>query len=319
MSAEMAEQPEVLAALVARREEIAETVASVLPGRDRSVPSFQGLCLVARGSSDNVAVHARYLLELATGRPVSMVAPSLHTLYDADVDYRGQLVLAVTNDKASSLASVAHAVVDLRAGSEQAVPATKTVTAQLVALILITCALGGDRRPFLPSSVDDLAGLPDEVAAVLADHGSVAAVAGRVTAAKVVATVGRGLTYAAALETALKIRESARMTSEGWSAADLRHGPIAALDPDSVVIGFAVPGPAESDTRTLLAGVLKEGVPIVLVGSDADADLPLPPTPEALAAVVGIVRGQQLALEVARRRGLDPDAPAGLSKVTPTT
>src|SRR5690349_12831120 len=176
MASEMADQPDVLRQLVERRDEIAGGIRALIDGR------FAGVSLLARGSSDNVAVHARYLLELTTGRPVALAAPSLHTLYDARVDYSGQLVIAVsqsgatpeivtvlerlnragartvavTNDENSALARAADLVVDLRAGAEVAVPATKTVTAQLVALTLLARGLNPDTTPFGDADLDEL-------------------------------------------------------------------------------------------------------------------------------------------------------------------
>ena len=170
--------------------------------RALSADGFAGVSLIARGSSANVAVHARYVLEMATGRPVGLVAPSLQTLYRTPVDYAGRLVIAVsqsgstpeivetldrladagartvavTNDEKSDLARAADLVVALDAGPEVAVPATKTVTAQLVALALVARALAGgsDRVPF---SDADLRRLPDAVDAVLTDTDGIAAVA----------------------------------------------------------------------------------------------------------------------------------------------
>ena len=133
--------------------------------------------MVARGSSDNAAVYGRYLLETAIGKPISLAAPSLHTLYGIDVDYSGQLVIAlsqsgatpeivrtlkaledggargvaITNDPESALANTADETIDLELGEELAVPATKTVTGELTALAMIASALG--RMPFTRSIV----------------------------------------------------------------------------------------------------------------------------------------------------------------------
>ncbi|HEY8300361.1 MAG TPA: hypothetical protein VIG48_00545, partial [Jatrophihabitans sp.] len=116
-----------------------------------------------------------------------------------------------------------------------------------------------------------------------------------------------------------KVRESAGIIAEGWSAADLRHGPIAALRSDrTAVIGFFVRGPAGADTEALLTELGDRGLRALRVGEAADVDLQLPPVGEALAVVPAVVRGQQLAHATALRRGIDPDAPFGLSKVTAT-
>src|SRR5215210_4892622 len=176
MAAEMREQPAVLAALAARREQIAREVAAVRPS------PHHGTVLVARGSSDHAAIFGRYLLEPATGRPVALAAPSLHTLYGAPVDYSGFLViavsqsgrtpeiatvleglaaagartLAITNEAASPLAAAADAAVELGAGAEQAVPATKTFLAQALAFAIVAAALGP-----VPWNDGDWARLPE--------------------------------------------------------------------------------------------------------------------------------------------------------------
>src|SRR5262245_13263133 len=186
MAGEMAEQPARLRQLIGRFDEVAERVRGVAP-----VP-LNGICMIARGSSDHAAVYGRYLLEAATGKPVSLAAPSLHTLYGIDVDYGGQLViavsqsgatpeivrtlqalqdaggrgLAITNDPQSALAEAAHGTVELDMGRERAVPATKTVTGELTAFAIIACALG--RAPFTRG---ELKAIPGWVQEVLDDSG----------------------------------------------------------------------------------------------------------------------------------------------------
>lgn len=336
MAAEMAEQPDRLAALLDRREEIAALVRSLAPAPG----SLAGTTIVARGSSDNAGVYGRYLIELASRRPVGLASPSLQTLYDARVDYGGYLAVAVsqsgttpeivttlqrlqaagaagvavTNDAESPLAGAAQGLVALEAGEELAVPATKTVTATMAALAMIAAALGAP--PFAP----EVAGrLPGWVADVLADQGSAEQVAERLQSAGRLVTVGRGLMYGAALETALKLKETTLTAAEGFSAADLRHGPIAVVERGLPVLALVAAGPAREDMDALVAELGERGAQVLTVGDAPAADLPLPAgVPEALAAILAVVRAQQLALALARRRGLDPDAPAGLSKVTRT-
>ena len=162
MAAEMAEQPARLRQLIGRHRRDRRA------GTRGGAGAADGITIVARGSSDNAAVYGRYLLEAATGKPISLAAPSLHTLYDVDVDYRGQLViavsqsgatpeivrtlqalqegggsgLAITNDPDSPLAHAADETIALEMGVERAVPATKTVTGQLTAFAIIASALG---------------------------------------------------------------------------------------------------------------------------------------------------------------------------------
>jgi len=326
MSAEMDEQPAVLGRLVDRFEGHAAQVRAIVPDR------LAGVAFLARGSSDNAAVYGRYLCELAAGRPAGLVAPSLLTLYDARVDYDGYLVVAlsqsgatpeivtvcqrlgaagartvaVVNDAESSLAEAVQAVIPIEAGEERAVPATKTVTGELLALAAVASALGP-----VPFDRAALAALPAEVGAVLADPVQPRALAESLAGVERLFVVARGLLYAAALEAALKVKETARIFAEGMSVADFRHGPIAAVDEHVPVVAFDHPGPAQDDVRDLVATLEARGVPV--------GDLALPAAvPEALAPIPAVVRAQQLALALTLARGLDPDAPAGISKVTET-
>jgi glucosamine--fructose-6-phosphate aminotransferase (isomerizing) len=331
MAAELAEQPEVLGRLVSRHEADRDRVLAVLPG------SLAGTVLLARGSSDNVAVYGRYLIELASRRPAGLAAPSVHTRYEADVDYSGYLVVAlsqsgatpeivetaarmrrsgavvvgITNEPGSPLTQVGDLTLLTDAGPELAVPATKTVTAQMLAVDGIAAA-------FDPSLVTtaDLAALPAAVASLVADPGPAEAVAGRWPQARRLIVTGRGLAYAAALETALKIKETARVHAEGLSSADLLHGPIAALDTNLPVIVVSGGDRFAADEAALAARLATEGVPYAVCGRAGD--LPLPAASVVTAPFLATVRGQQLALAASLLRGLNPDAPAGLSKVTAT-
>jgi glucosamine--fructose-6-phosphate aminotransferase (isomerizing) len=334
MQAEMAEQPERLAALIARFDEIAAMVAALRP------QPLAGTSVLARGSSDHAAVYGRYLIEEASGRPAGLAAPSLHTLYRAPVDYSGYLGiavsqsghtpeivtalermqsagaagLAITNDGASPLARAADATLTLGAGEERAVPATKTVTATLVAFALVAGALG--ETPFMS---DELFRVPEWVAGVLDDAAAAERVAAGLVGATRLITVGRGLLLGAALEAALKLKETTMLAAEGFSGADLRHGPIAIVDQGLSVLAFVADGPAHDDMVELVDDLRGRGAKVYVTSAHAGADLPLPAgVPEALVPILAVVRAQQVALSLARARGLDPDAPAGLSKVTAT-
>jgi glutamine---fructose-6-phosphate transaminase (isomerizing) len=334
MAAEMAEQPARLRQLLGRYTAIAERVRGAVP------EPLTGITLVARGSSDNAAVYGRYLLEAATGKPISLAAPSLHTLYDVDVDYSGQLViavsqsgatpeivrtlealqeaggtgLAITNDPAGPLAYAAGQTLDLDVGVERAVPATKTVTGQLTAFAIIAAALG---RP--PFTEGQLFAIPDSVQAVLDDLGPATAAAHELMGASQLIIVARGYLFAAALEAALKIKETCSLLADGYSAADLRHGPIAAVTRDLPVVALCASGPARADVASLVAEMRARQANVLVVGDAGDADVSLPSdVPEPLTPIVAVVRGQQLAYELATALGYDPDRPPGLSKVTAT-
>jgi glutamine---fructose-6-phosphate transaminase (isomerizing) len=334
MAREMAEQPGRLGELIGRFAEIVERVRAVAP------EPLNGIAIVARGSSDHAAVYGRYLLEAATGKPVSLAAPSLHTLYDVEVDYRGQLViavsqsgatpeivqtlealqdgggrgLAITNDPESALARAADETIELGMGEERAVPATKTVTGQLTAFAIAACALG--RAPFAPRALQSV---PELVRAVLNDPAPVATAARELLGASQLIIVARGYLYAAALETALKIKETCSLLADGYSAADLRHGPIAAVTRGFPVVAFCASGRAHADIASLVEELRARRAGVLIVGCGDSADVSLPDAaPEPLAPIVAVVRGQQLAYELAMALGYDPDSPAGLSKVTST-
>ena len=334
MAAEMAEQPAVLSSLLQRQAEISDVVRGVTPRE------MHGAVLIARGSSDNAALYGRYLLEMVMQRPVSLASPSVHTLYRADVDHSGYLAIAVSqsgqtpeivtvlermrasgahtlaivNSRDSPLAAVAEGVIELRAGAEQAVPSTKTFTATLLALALMASVDGA-----APWTQDELGSIPEHCAALLADQARVRDVAAVLSGCDRMVAIARGILLAAASETALKIRETASLFAEAASVADLRHGPIAAVIHDVPVLAFSSPGAAAEDVASMVAELRARGLPVATISGCDGADLSLPPAvPEALQPITASIRGQQVAMCAALARRLDPDAPAGLSKVTLT-
>src|SRR3954454_5984812 len=334
MQAEMAEQPEALSRLAGRFDEDAATVREVLPD------PFAGVVFLARGSSDNAAVYGRYLAELASGRPAGLAAPSLHTLYDAPARYGGFLVVAISqsgetpeivtvcrrlgeagartvavvNDADSPLGGAADAVLALGVGPERAVPATKTVTGQMLAVAAVAAATGP-----VPFDGAELGAMPDAVRAVLDDPEPADGLAARWADSARLFVAARGLLYAAALEAALKIKETTGILAEGISAADLRHGPIGVARGDVPVLALDGGGPGREDVRAVAERARERGAPVAVCGDGQDSELPLPRgLPEALAVFPATVRSQQLAAAMAPPRGIDPDTPAGLTKVTPT-
>jgi glutamine---fructose-6-phosphate transaminase (isomerizing) len=331
MRSDMAAQPAVLAALAARSAELASALAG---------PEPAGVVIVARGSSDYAAVFARYLLEAVTGRPAALAAPSLVTLYGGEPRLDGWLAvgisqsgrtpeivtvlerygaagartIALTNDPDSALAEAADVQIELGAGEELAVPATKTFTAQLAAVALVAESLGpvpwnGGDWERLPGVVEDLLSDPspaEQATEVLGD-------------ADELIVVGRGYLMCVALEAALKLRESAGVRAEGWSAADFRHGPVTVARGDIPLLAVSAAGPAATDVEELAAQLEQDGTRVLRLADAPGADLPYPNVlPEPLAALPATIRAQQLALALALRRGIDPDEPPGLGKVTPT-
>lgn len=341
MQEEMAAQPAVLRRLVARRDRIAEDIRGCLPR------PLRGIVLVARGSSDNAAVHGRYVLEAAARVPVALAAPSLQTRYGVVPALEGHLAIgvsqsgatpeivstlglladggattvAITNVADSPLADLADVTIPLEAGDEVAVPATKTFTAQAAAFCLIAEALAGESAA---SSGWDRA-----IAAVedaLDDPGPVDALADVIAAGQTLLLVGRGFLYGAALEVGLKLSETTGMAVHGISPADLLHGPIATVRPGSRVLCLATPGPVADDVRGIAEDLAGRGADVAAIAPDPSlvpAAAPIIPVldgvPEELAILPHVTRGQQLAHATATRLGVDPDQPFALRKVTRTT
>jgi glucosamine--fructose-6-phosphate aminotransferase (isomerizing) len=339
MQQEMGQQPEVLRRLISRR---AETVGAV---REVAPRDLRGVLLVARGSSDNAALHARYLMELATGRPVVLAAPSLWTRYGARTALDDWVVVAVsqsgntpeiietvrrmrdcgarsisvTNDASSDLAAETDLAVALQAGEERAIPATKTVTASMLVLAHVAAGLGE-----VPWAENDEARLPGQVAKVLEDSSAIEEVLAVLDRPQTV-HMGRSYSLAVALESALKFKETTLRPARAYATGDFLHGPVAAVGDGDVVVGYAASGPTYADVLDVLGALHGRGASTLVVTDRPDevaAGIPalgVPAgMPEPLVSVLLTVRAQQLARALTVSAGLDPDRPEGLSKVTVT-
>jgi glutamine---fructose-6-phosphate transaminase (isomerizing) len=336
---EIASQPAILAHIV---EQEAEHIAHVAA----HLPAFSYALIAARGSSDHAAMYAKYAWAALAGYPVALATPSLHTLYATPPRLEGALVvgisqsgqspdivavleesrrqgrptLAITNDAASPLAAAADHIFELHAGQERSVAATKTYTAQLTILALFAAAWSGD-----PQRLAELRGLAQPVEALLRETASIAQRAERYRYMDRCVVIGRGYNHATAFELALKLKELTYVMATPYSSADFRHGPIATIDRGDPAILIMPEGGTFADMLEL-AGELRERGAELLIISDSPralalATTPLPlaaSTPEWLSPIAAIIPGQALALHVALAKGVNPDAPRGLHKVTRT-
>lgn len=350
--AEMAEQSAVLARIVERRPELHELIRGALPGRRSKASHLRGISLIARGSSDNVAVHARYLLELATGLPVSLVAPSILTRYHVSPDARdhlvvalsqsgrtpeivdvagqlvaaGAVVVAVTNDEESPLAEVAAVTLAVGTDRELAVPATKTVTGSLALVTLLAEAVGNELARYTGGEAA-WAALAEAAETTLTDPTGLEAAVEILRPRLSAIHLARGLTYAAALEGALKSKETSRRVHEGYSSADFLHGPLTVASPQVAVVAYGATGPVLQDVAGTIRAAVMLGSPVIGVGHpdvwagvNGAVGVPVPQTlGEALAVIPLVIRGQQIAIGTTLALGLDPDSPMGLNKVTATS
>jgi glucosamine--fructose-6-phosphate aminotransferase (isomerizing) len=306
------------------------------------------IILAARGTSDNAAQFGRYLLEITTGIPVSLAAPSLFTLYDAKINLKDALIVAIsqsgestdtnlvlergreqgtltvgiTNEPASSLAKIADHLFFVRAGRERSVAATKTYTGQVMSLYLLAHALGAKIR------LDDLRRIPDWAAKALKLEEQITARAERYRFMERAIVVGRGLNYANAFEFALKLMETCYVVAERFSTADFLHGPIAMVDRSFPMFLFTPPGVTWEGMREMidrLAALKAETLIFTDMSNRAAIEanpravvIPAKLSRELFTPIPYIIPAQIFAATLAAWKGIDPDRPRTLSKVTRT-
>ncbi|MGW0815475.1 SIS domain-containing protein [Streptomyces viridiviolaceus] len=339
MAREMAEQPAVLRRIL---EEGAASIRQVAREIAARAPRF--VLLTARGSSDNAALYAKYLLEIRLGLPCGLASMSTTTAYGArphltDVlvitvsqsggspdlvastraaREAGAITLAVTNNPDSALAGVSEYHVDIMAGAERALPATKTYTASLLALYLFTEGLrdgDGAAARVLPDLADGLLARQDEVRALAA----------RYRFAERMVITSRGYGYPTAKEAALKLMETSYIPALSYSGADLLHGPLAMVDNVSPVIAVVTDGKGGEALQPVLDRLRGRGADLFVVGPRSRVErasvgfvMPTEGVAEEVQPVLEIIPLQLLAYEVTIARGQDPDAPRALAKVTET-
>ncbi|MCX7707389.1 MAG: SIS domain-containing protein [Anaerolineae bacterium] len=338
---EIHEQPEVLARLLREERGTVAGLAAEIARR-----KIQYVVIAARGTSDNAGRYAQYLLGAMNGLYVGLATPSLFTIYNAPPRFGNALVLgisqsgkspdivsvlaearrqgaltaAITNFPGSDLGQTAEFVIGLHAGEEKAVAATKTYTAELAAIALLSSALSGNGE-----MARALAQIPAQVAQTLDMNGSLDCIAERYRYMQSCVTIGRGYNYSTAFELALKLKEMTYTVVEAYSSADFLHGPLALIEPGFPVITIAPSGKMLPEMKAFMATARERGAELIVISDDAEAlrlgrvGLALPAgVPEWLSPVCAIVPGQLLAMHLAYTRDFDPDRPRALRKVTET-
>ena len=340
---EIHQQPEIVQRFLATQGDYVSQIANKITERN-----ITHIIIAARGTSDNAARYAQYLFGANNHIPVALATPSLYTLYQEPPMVQGALVigisqsgrspdivsvietshqqgqptLAITNEPESPLAQAAEWVIDLQAGEEKAVAATKTYTTSLAALALLSASLSGGRE-----KISELGKVPLWMQSALSLTAENLDRIDRYTYITRSAVIGRGYNYSTAFKSALKIKELTRIVTEPYSSADFLHGPISVLE-----AGFRFPllviapsGKTQADLGSFISTVKDRGAATVVVSDHPDilahADVPLRiPTgiPEWLSPMVAIIPGQMMALQLTLAKGLDPDQPVGLTKVTET-
>ena len=340
LAQEIQEQPEAVERLLAANTEAVWKLAGEVRGK------FQSILVAARGTSDNAARYAQYLLGSFNRIPVTLATPSLFSIYQHAPNLSGTLVLgisqsgkspdivavlaegraqgcptvALTNDPLSPLASQADAVITLQAGKEQAVAATKTYTTSLSAVALLSAALAADE-----SMLTEIRRLPGLMHETLSLNLAITRRMERYRFMQHGVVLGRGYNYATCGEVALKVMELTGTPMLAYSSADFMHGPVGIIQNGYPAFVVAHSGSLLDEMIELLRDLKSRGADLCVISDSpkaralADFTLPIPSSvPEWLSPVTDVLPGQILGWQLALAKGLDPDHPRGLHKVTET-
>ena len=340
MLQEIAEQPAALSRTIVEEQDKIRRLGAFLKARDIDL-----IVLVARGSSDNAALFGRYLLEITTGIPVSLSAPSVHTLYGAKLNLKHALVIGVsqsgagedinrvldnarqcgaytvgmTNEPASAMADVVEETLLMHGGRERSVAATKTYTGQMMLFYMLAESLATASVPF------DYNASPEVSARALEQRPAILELVQRFAFMENCVVVGRGLAYANAYELALKLMETCYVVAERFSSADFLHGPLAMVERHFPVILFAPPGVMLPGTKDLIERLRELHADTMAITGDLETAalcsraIVMPrEIDEFLAPIPYIIPAQLFAALLAEAKGLDADAPRSLSKLTRT-
>ena len=338
---EIHEQPQVLSRLLEREDEPIQRLASAI--RQHAI-SY--VVIAARGTSDNAGRYAQYLLGAVNGLVVGLATPSLFTIYGrpprfgnalvlgisqsgkspdivavvAEARRQGALTAAITNVADSDLAQEADHTINLQAGVERSIAASKTYTSELAAIALLSAHLKPDQ-----GMLEALGQVPQVVAATLSMNDEVARISQRYRYMRDCVVVGRGYNYATAFELALKLKELTYTIADPYSSADFLHGPLALIEHGFPAIVIAPSGVPLPEMLGFMRGLKEREAEIIAISDSQDAlqlaDVPLAlphPVPEWLSPIPAIIPGQLLAMYLAHVRSYDPDHPRGLRKITET-
>ncbi len=342
LHSEIFEQPQRLASLLENQKPIVGEIANAIRSRD-----IHYAFLAARGTSDNAGRYANYLWGAHNQLPLALATPSLFTYYQSPprlthalvigVSQSGQspdivsvleegrrqncLTLAITNIPDSPLARAADFVLDIQAGEEKAVAATKTYTAELMAVAMLSAALGNSEERWA-----ELARVSGWVEQALTLDEQIAEMTQRYRYMNQCVVLGRGFNYATAFEWALKMKELTYMIAEPYSSADFQHGPIAMVEGGFPVLAVAPKGRVHETMTDMLTRLRRQkDAELVVISDDRDALslaqspilLPLD-IPEWLTPLVGIVPAQLFACHLTKVKGYDTESPRSITKVTET-
>jgi glucosamine--fructose-6-phosphate aminotransferase (isomerizing) len=339
---EIFEQPSIIEHLICTQVKQIAEIANLIRRND-----IRYIYLAARGSSDNAGKYAQYLFGAVNRLPMALATPSLFSLYAKPPQLKNALVigisqsgmspdilsvleeahrqgsptLLITNSPHSPMAVMSDHFIDVHAGEEKAVAATKTYTATLTCIALLSATLAEDQ-----DMLKEIQNLPTWIDQELAREPQIARLAERYVQIERCVVLGRGYNYATAYEWSLKMKELAAVMAEPYSSADFLHGPIAMVKGNLPVFAVVPEGKTCQSLLELLKTLHdQKKVDILSISNHEEVlglssqKLNLPPAlPEWLSPVVSIIPAQLFTYHLTRTKGLNPDAPSGLSKVTRT-
>lgn len=339
---EIHQQPAVLQRFLQKADGPARELAAAIKGH-----GVTHVVIAARGTSDNAGRYAQYVMGAMNGLQVALATPSLFSVYQrpprfgkalvlgisqsgkspdivsvlAEARRQGVLSGVITNNPDSDMGRQGDVVIPLHAGVERSVAATKTYTAQLAAVALLSAHLLDDSGELLSS----LHEIPEAVRDTLRMNEAIAAIAPRYRYMRHCVVIGRGFNYATAFELALKLKELTYTVVEPYSSADFLHGPLALLEPGFPLLLVAPSGAMIPVLKEFAQTATQHGPEIIAISDEDDilsqarVPLPLPHTvPEWLSPITAIVPGQLFALHLASTRGYQVDSPRAIQKVTET-
>jgi glutamine---fructose-6-phosphate transaminase (isomerizing) len=342
LHSEITEQPDRIKSLLFSQRKTVERIATEIQKRD-----IRYVFLAARGTSDNAGRYANYLLGAMNGLPLALATPSLFTYYKQPPQLKNALVIGIsqsgqspdvvsvleegrkqncltfslTNDSSSPLAQASDFVIDLKSGPEKAVAATKTYTAELMAVAMLSTALHGTKKAWV-----ELAKVPAWMSQALKLDDFISQAAQRYRYIDQTVVLGRGFNYATAFEWALKMKELTYIIAEPYSSADFAHGPIAMMVSGYPVFAVAPKGKVFDSMLEMLKRLRDLSAELVVISNDkkalslAQVPLAIPAdVPEWLSPLVNILPAQMFAYHLTLAKGYDTEQPRSIRKVTETT
>lgn len=338
---EIWEQPAVLERCLERDLKTINEVVKAIRARE-----IRMVCIAARGTSDHAAVYAKYLIEVMLGIPVSLAASSIFTIYQKELIFKNTVVIgisqsgkavdvleviksankqesitiSITNTPDSPLAKEANFHLYCDAGVEQSVAATKTFTTQIFLIAQLVAEWAEEKK-----LKEELARVPEKMTHAFEVARDIESKVERYRFMNECFVLARGINYAIALETALKIQETTYVRAKAFATSDFQHGPIAMIDREIPVIAFAPEGPSLKDVTEIIRKLKQDRIELVIISNrqklleEGDCGFTIPETNnDLISPFLNIVIAQMFACRLALVKGLDPDSPRGLNKITVT-